>query len=445
MASINRIPRAKYVIRKDIHNAATGESPVYIVYCLNRKTAKAQTGIWVLPTLWDEKGRRVSTSHPNHRNLNERLQVLRNQTDARIIEYTRTNELDINALRLLVKGESVVESGDDFRANDDFVDFALSVNKKEYLKEKIGISVFRNSECSLKLFRKFLRKELHRDTLPIRQMSVKTVEDYILWRKDERENANETINKTLTPIIKAAAAANLRGWISAEVAGAIQASYLPATKFSIGDETAHDPVRHLSEQQMKSLITLYKEVKYDRTRDYLDMFLFSFHACGLRFVDVMTLQWSNIDFESDLMRKVIVKNKKPLTIPLTNAARTILMRWKGRRGCDRFVFGLLPSDFDLDDDDALNRYRLNRNRPIQTSLHLIGHKIGLNFNLTFHVARHTFAVMSLNRPDNSLTVSAISRLLGHATTAITELVYARYIPERLKTVLGTDNFGEFSV
>ncbi len=31
-------------------------------------------------------------------------------------------------------------------------------------------------------------------------------------------------------------------------------------------------------------------------RNFHDRFLFAFHACGLRVVDVMTLQWSNIDF-----------------------------------------------------------------------------------------------------------------------------------------------------
>ena len=43
-----------------------------------------------------------------------------------------------------------------------------------------------------------------------------------------------------------------------------------------------------------------------------------------------------------------------------------------------------------------------------------------------HVALHTFAVFALN---NGLSMSVVSRLLGHGSTDITEKVYARFLPE----------------
>ena len=42
-----------------------------------------------------------------------------------------------------------------------------------------------------------------------------------------------------------------------------------------------------------------------------------------------------------------------------------------------------------------------------------------------HVARHTFAVFALK---NGLSMSVVSRLLGHGSTDITEKVYARSPP-----------------
>lgn len=46
----------------------------------------------------------------------------------------------------------------------------------------------------------------------------------------------------------------------------------------------------------------------------------------------------------------------------------------------------------------------------------------------FHAARHSFAVFALNK---GLSMSVVSRLLGHGSTDITEKVYAKFLPETL--------------
>ena len=45
-----------------------------------------------------------------------------------------------------------------------------------------------------------------------------------------------------------------------------------------------------------------------------------------------------------------------------------------------------------------------------------------------HAARHSFAVFALNK---GLSMSVVSRLLGHGSTDVTEKVYARFLPETL--------------
>ena len=50
-------------------------------------------------------------------------------------------------------------------------------------------------------------------------------------------------------------------------------------------------------------------------------------------------------------------------------------------------------------------------------------------NITY-VARHTFAVFALNK---GLSMSVVSRLLGHGSTDVTEKVYARFLPETLSS------------
>ena len=65
---------------------------------------------------------------------------------------------------------------------------------------------------------------------------------------------------------------------------------------------------------------------------------------------------------------------------------------------------------------------------INQSLVVAGEQIGLPFSLSMQAARHSFAVFALNK---GLSMSLVSRLLGHGSTDVTEKVYARFLPETL--------------
>lgn len=104
----------------------------------------------------------------------------------------------------------------------------------------------------------------------------------------------------------------------------------------------------------------------------------------------------------------------------------ILDKWKGINS--RFVFDMLPEDFDLSDERSLKIKRLSKNRNIQQSLKSVGQKMNLPFNLTIHVARHTFAVMAIQ---NGINIYKLSKLMGHSSVITTEKVYEEFIPEQL--------------
>lgn len=107
--------------------------------------------------------------------------------------------------------------------------------------------------------------------------------------------------------------------------------------------------------------------------------------------------------------------------------------------CDRrFVFGLLDDDIDLGDRETLYKNRNNITKCINQSLTVVGEKMNFSHPLTMHVARHTFAVLALN---DGMAMSVVSRLLGHASTAVTEKVYAKYLPETLEEEVNRLDFG----
>lgn len=433
------LPQPIFSLRKDSRNKTTNECAVYIQYCINRRTVRFDTGLTCSLKFWDKTNRRFTRKHPNHKICNARLREIKADHDQRLLEAASSEPWTIERVRDIICPKRVEEKT---REASDFVYLTREVMEKEYRSGRIGISVLDNAICSLNMFNKFAKKRLGKEVIAPSELTDGLIDDYIVWRKEERGNANETINKCLTPIYKGVKVAMARGFITYEMASLIQSKYLAPQKQELSATKPIEEVRYLTEEQLRQFIDLYHSTQHPRTRDYMEMFLFSFHACGLRFSDCMTLQWSNVDFEKMEINKILVKGNVSHTVPLTAAAAEILNRWKGRIGSERFCFGLLPQKFDLNNARELKRMRINKNTAIKTSLHAIGRKLDLPFNLSFHCARHTFAVLSLN--SGRLSVHAISRLLAHISILVTEKVYAKYLPSRLKAEVGTDMFSEFS-
>ena len=217
------------------------------------------------------------------------------------------------------------------------------------------------------------------------------------------------------------------GYLSKDVNASIQDLYLKEEDNLEADDRT---IRYLKREELKQLVEKYDTITQPRRKEFLEMFLFSFHACGLRLVDVMTLRWKDIDFQKKEIKKVQVKTRNRNTIPLSEPVIRILDKWKGRNKV--YVFDLLSEDFDLTDSEALYMRRNSWNNTINTALKAISKELGWKMELTFHVARHTWAVLALA---SGADISEISRLLGHTTTGVTEKVYAEFLPETLSSVV----------
>lgn len=152
----------------------------------------------------------------------------------------------------------------------------------------------------------------------------------------------------------------------------------------------------------------------------------------MRVSDIITLEWEHIDWERKEIVKNYFKTKTVGNIPLTDPAIEILLRWKKYKRNKRFVFDLLPEKFNLKDPKALKNARLSKNRTLQQSLKSVGNKIGLKFNMTMHVARHTFAVMSIKK---GVSIHMVSRLMGHSSVLVTEKVYAEFLPSEISKIV----------
>ena len=133
-------------------------------------------------------------------------------------------------------------------------------------------------------------------------------------------------------------------------------------------------------------------------------FLFSATCTGLRFGDVKSLCWRNI--QNDHVRVIQNKTNAAVTIPLNHDAINLL----GERGNpDEKVF-ILPSH------NACLKW-----------LRKWTADAGIKSHITFHCSRHTFGTILIA---NNVNLSVASKLMGHHSTSVTER-YVR-VNEQLK-------------
>ena len=115
--------------------------------------------------------------------------------------------------------------------------------------------------------------------------------------------------------------------------------------------------KSLTQDEFLKLLEFYKNDKEPRRKEFIEMFLFAFHACGLRIVDVMTLQWGHLDLEKKELRKVMVKQTNATLFLFLIQPLKYWRKWKEKRPDSKYVFNLVKDDLDIDDEEELYRAR----------------------------------------------------------------------------------------
>lgn len=428
-------PKGKLKLRTPKVVQRDKKYPLYIEYNWQADSVRKSTGISIFIKDWNEKGYgRVGEIRPttsmDYKYYNSSLHKRIEDIDAKIHKYCEAHQhITSDIIR------SFLEDNDEALRPDggkDFITFAKEMVEKRYDKGKIGVSTWKNAISYLNKFQEYMLMEHkgthgpHKELIYVADISEDLLLDFRKYRLLAKKKAT-TVNKTLCPILKACEYACQLGYISHKLNATLQDLYLNEED-KLDEEERN--IKYLREKQLQQLSEKYETIIQPRRKEFLEMWLFSFHACGLRMVDMMTLRWKDIDFTNKEIRKVQVKTRNRNTIPLTEPAMRILQKWKGRNKV--FVFDLLSENFDLNDSEAIYRRRNSWNNTINTALRALSHEMGWKQDLTFHIARHTWAVLALAR---GAEVSEISRLLGHTSTGVTERVYAEFMPDSLASVV----------
>jgi site-specific recombinase XerD len=151
--------------------------------------------------------------------------------------------------------------------------------------------------------------------------------------------------------------------------------------------------------------------RLDRVRD---LFVFSCYT-GISYVDIKKLTANNISMGIDGDKWIISKRQKtntPIKVPLLDPVLELIKKYEDHPMA--IVSGtLLPKIT----NEKLNVY-----------LKEVAILCGIKKNLTFHMARHTFATtVTLS---NGVPIETVSKLLGHTKISTTQ-IYARVLENKI--------------
>lgn len=168
----------------------------------------------------------------------------------------------------------------------------------------------------------------------------------------------------------------------------------------------------LSEWELKAIEE--KRFELDRLSMVRDIFVFSCYT-GLSYIDMANLKPSNIVKGVDGCNWIQTSRQKtsiPVNTPILPKAQQIIESYK--------------DDYRAETKGTL--FPVISNQKVNSYLKEIADLCGIKKNLSFHVARHTFATtITLS---NGVPIETVSRMLGHNKLSTTQ-IYARVLERKV--------------
>lgn len=163
-------------------------------------------------------------------------------------------------------------------------------------------------------------------------------------------------------------------------------------------------------------INLLKDAELNGMKDLArDIFITSFYLRGTRAGDILCLTESNI--LNDRLIFIEMKTGKQNNYKILSELQRIMDKWRGksRHG---YIFDVM----DLPQEFRKNKFALKKavngaNARIRYHLILLAKELGINKDMSMHIARHSFSRIA-NNTIKDLTVT--KNLIGHSSLAVHE-------------------------
>ena len=359
---------AKFTLRNYLDKEGL-QNIVYMII-LNGENIPQYTEFKTHSKYWDAKEQRLKGGHVLSNDINIQLDTIV-QNFSKFITLCKVQNIDIDkfTIRNFFTNKKVTPSKDFLFFCQDNIDKYGKTNLK-----KSSLYVHNSCLASLKSFA---------PSISFDDVNVEFLMDYEKHLKGLNNDVN-TIHKKIKFI---------RTYINKAITLGIYDKYV-FRNFKI--KTKSSKPNFLSLEDFNKLVAYYFETQSSLHKKHLQYFLF---ACctGLRYSDLRKLKWADITEKSIYIR--MEKTENVITIPMNKKIKSFLPLVR----TESFVF-------DLPTNQVGNKF-----------LKLIATAAKVEKILTFHVARHTFATLSLNY---GISLHSVQKLLGHKRSETTE-IYAK--------------------
>jgi site-specific recombinase XerD len=276
----------------------------------------------------------------------------------------------------------------------------------EYLAHKLHKDTFRSYKTSQRYILEFIKSKYKTSDVYLENLNYQFIigfENFLrnyVCKKSLRTIGNNTTIKHIKRLRKMINMAIALEWLNKD----------PFIKFKAKLEKRER--EFLTQVELESIENY--ESKINRLDLVKDLFLFSCYT-GIAYVDIMELTSENIlkGIDGNLwIETTRVKTNTAVRLPLLEVPETIISKYK--------------TDIRAQSIDKL--FPKISNQKLNSYLKEIADVCDIKKNLTFHMARHTFATtITLT---NGVPIESVSKMLGHTKLTTTQ-IYAKVIESKV--------------
>ncbi len=382
-----------YIKRSKANNE--GICPIYARVTIQSKRFEFSSSKYVNPEKWSGEGSKVKGTNEEARTINSHLDYLKNQV---LEAEKRLFKKDIKVTSENLKNE-LFDTADNKRMLIPI--FEDHNNKiKELVGKEYAPGTLERYKTSLSHTIEFMKWKYNISDIEITKIDHAFVTDYEFWLRSVRNCANNTAIKYIKNFNKIIKICLANDW-------------LDKNPFANYKSKVKEVERvYLSDVEIQNIIN--KDFKTERLSLVRDIFLFSCFT-GLAYIDVKNLTKSHISIGIDGDKWIFTHRQKTETaskIPILPVTQMIIDKYSDHPKSNN-EDKLLP---------------ILTNQKMNAYLKEIAAVCEIEKELTFHIARHTFATtITLT---NGVPIESVSKMLGHKNLRTTQH-YAKVLDKKV--------------
>ena len=374
---------------------ANGLLPIYVRLTVDGKRLEFSTKKFVEKSKWSSELSKMKGTTDEARSINSYLDLMKSKVlDAQMELLHRNEALSIENFKNKLLGNEE-------RQRMLVPIFQDHNNKiKELVGKEYAPGTLERYTTSLKHTLEFMQWKYNVSDIDISKIDHAFITEYEFWLRSVRNCANNTAVKYIKNFNKIIKICLANDW-------------LDKNPFANYKSKVKEVERvYLSEEEVQAIIE--KEFKTERLSLVRDIFVFSCFT-GLAYIDVKNLTKSHISFGIDGEKWIFTHRQKTESaskIPILPVTQIIIDKYENHPQCNNQE-KLLP---------------ILSNQKMNTYLKEIAAVCEIEKELTFHIARHTFATtVTLT---NGVPIESVSKMLGHKNLRTTQH-YAKVLDRKV--------------